>query len=206
VRNLRAKAKPSRWIVGRQDPFLTKKPQQVILIENPINMKTFTDSAADLLDIATTVAADVDLILINQDDEQRLNVKEYSERMQAEHGWNALFVATLVRTIVDNCGEYESRVGRNGGVGRVAGVKAPKRVKAPRAAKNDTSATVAEPVKSETASVVEVAKTLEGILPETELATPVQEPANQTDDSFVCDADQFETADDWLMSLNSRAS
>lgn len=82
-------------------------------------MKTFNDAVSSVLANAQRISTEVSAQLASLEPDKYFNVAAYAKKLELEEGLDELFVATLVRTIVNNCNEFESKRGRNGGVGRV---------------------------------------------------------------------------------------
>ena len=78
-------------------------------------------SSQQHLDVAAEVLTEVATTLNSlQADSPKFNVSKYAKATAEKFGVEELFVAYLVRSVVNNCDDFESKRGRAGGVGRVS--------------------------------------------------------------------------------------
>ncbi len=144
-------------------------------------MVQFSEASKNHLAVAVTVMTEVESALAAMKDHTTpFNVAAYAKQIAAANNVDDLFVAHLIRSVVNNSDTYESRRGRGGGVipKGSAPVKVPKAPKvAPATAENAPTTervpnTEAAPQDVDTAPVTERTPSTEE--PVTELPAEIQ--------------------------------
>lgn len=181
------------------------------------NIITYNAAANLILQRALDIMTDVQAELENLPEGKHFNVKAYSEKLAAEKGWDELFTATLVRTVVNDSDEYHSKRGRNGGVAKRTEAELAEHFA--KRAEAATPALVEQPTEvTETTTEQQTTEQVEvAAEPVAEQAEASSEPAAEvtsesvevqvTDGSPLNDlfsnAEQHESADEWLKQLSA---
>lgn len=78
------------------------------------NNVTFSAAAKKLLSQSEKILKLVEAAL--NDNKTPFNVSAFAKKLHKQYGWDEFFAVWLIRTAVNQCTEYYSRVGRCGGI------------------------------------------------------------------------------------------